>query len=119
MLAGYAGGASSTAEYETVSTGTTGHAESVQITYDRHSFRTVKFCGCSSRWSMILPNSTGRVRIRARNTAPTFFIWTMPQNVAQAYIAQLNSAKVFSQPIVTRVDAYKGFYPAEAYRRTS
>jgi peptide-methionine (S)-S-oxide reductase len=118
VLAGYAGGAPSTAEYETVSTGTTGHAESVQITFDpalvsygeilRVFFSVVHDPTELNRQG---PDSGTQYR------SNIFYMDDAQKNVAQAYIAQLNSAKVFSQPIVTRVDTYKGFYPAEAYHQ--
>jgi peptide-methionine (S)-S-oxide reductase len=118
VVAGYAGGAPSTAEYETVSTGTTGHAESVQITFDpalvsygeilRVFFSVVHDPTELNRQG---PDSGTQYR------SNIFYMDDAQKNVAQAYITQLNNAKAFAQPIVTRVDAYKGFYPAEAYHQ--
>jgi peptide-methionine (S)-S-oxide reductase len=118
VLAGYAGGASSTAEYETVSTGTTGHAESVQITFDPAQ---VSYGELLRVFFSVVHDPTELNRqgpdVGTQYRSDIFYMDDAQKNVAQAYIAQLNSAKVFPQPIVTRVDAYKGFYPAEAYHQ--
>lgn len=118
VLAGYAGGSASTAQYETVSSGTTGHAESVQIKYDPKviSFAELLRINFSVATDPTELNRQGPDEgTQYRNE-----IWyTTPdqKRVAEAYIAQLTKAHVYSGPIVTRVDAFKGFYPAEAYHQ--
>jgi peptide-methionine (S)-S-oxide reductase len=117
-VSGYAGGAKDTAQYELTSTGSTGHAESVQIAFDpsRISYgrilqiyfsvahdptqldRQGPDVGTQYR-SAIFPQSPGQAR------------------VAQAYVAQLNEAHVFPKPIVTKVEPGREFYPAEAYHQ--
>lgn len=118
VLAGYAGGASNTAEYETVSTGTTGHAESVQITFDP---ALVSYGELLRVFFSVVHDPTELNRqggdVGTQYRSDIFYMDDAQKNVAQAYIAQLNGAKVFPEPIVTRVDAYKGFYPAEAYHQ--
>jgi peptide-methionine (S)-S-oxide reductase len=118
VVAGYAGGDKSTAEYKTVSSGTTGHAESVQITFDpaqvsygellRVFFSVVHDPTQLNRQG---PDSGTQYR------SEIFYLDDLQMKIATAYIAQLNGAKAFPQPIVTRVDAFKGFYPAEAYHQ--
>lgn len=118
VLAGYAGGAANTAQYETVSTGTTGHAESVQIKYDpkQVSFAELLRVNFSVATDPTELNRQGPDEgTQYRNE-----VWyTTPdqKRVAEAYIAQLDKAHAFSAPIVTRVDAFKGFYPAEDYHQ--
>jgi peptide-methionine (S)-S-oxide reductase len=118
VLAGYAGGASNTAEYETVSTGTTGHAESVQITFDPAQ---VSYGELLRVFFSVVHDPTELNRqgsdVGTQYRSDIFYLDDAQKNVAQAYIAQLNSAKAFPEPIVTRVDPYKGFYPAEAYHQ--
>jgi peptide-methionine (S)-S-oxide reductase len=118
VLAGYAGGAASTAEYETVSTGTTGHAESVQITFDP---ALVSYGELLRVFFSVVHDPTELNRqgsdVGTQYRSEIFYMDDAQKNVAQAYIAQLSSAKVFPEPIVTRVDAFKGFYPAEAYHQ--
>jgi peptide-methionine (S)-S-oxide reductase len=118
VVAGYAGGDKSTAEYRTVSSGNTGHAESVQITFDpaqvsygellRVFFSVVHDPTQLNRQG---PDSGTQYR------SEIFYLDDLQMKIATAYIAQLNGAKAFPQPIVTRVDAFKGFYPAEAYHQ--
>jgi peptide-methionine (S)-S-oxide reductase len=118
VLAGYAGGAPSTAEYETVSTGTTGHAESVQITFDP---ALVSYGEILRVFFSVVHDPTELNRqgpdVGTQYRSNIFYMDDAQKNVAQAYIEQLNSAKVFSHPIVTRIDPYRGFYPAEAYHQ--
>ncbi|KAA0097760.1 peptide-methionine (S)-S-oxide reductase [Mycolicibacterium sp. P1-18] len=115
---GYAGGQQSTADYETVSTGTTGHAESVRITYDP---ARVSFGKLLQIYFSVVQDPTQldrqgpdegtqyRSAIFAQN--PT------QQRVADAYVAQLTAAKVFAAPIVTTVEPDTGFFPAEQYHQ--
>ncbi|MGN6515952.1 MAG: peptide-methionine (S)-S-oxide reductase MsrA [Rhizomicrobium sp.] len=118
VLAGYAGGAATTAQYELVSTGTTGHAESVQIQFDpkQVSFAELLRINFSVATDPTELNRQGPDEgTQYRNE-----VWyTTPdqKRVAEAYIAQLERAHAFASPIVTRVDAFKGFYPAESYHQ--
>jgi peptide-methionine (S)-S-oxide reductase len=118
VVAGYAGGAPSTAEYETVSTGTTGHAESVQITFDPAQ---VSYGEILRVFFSVVHDPTELNRqgpdVGTQYRSDVFYMDDGQKNVALAYIGQLNRLKVFQEPIVTRVDPYKGFYPAEAYHQ--
>lgn len=115
---GYAGGSAATAQYETVSTGTTGHAESVRITYDPSQVSLGRILQVF--FSVALdPTEVG-------HQGPDYGsqyrseIWVASpdqQRIAAAYIAQLNAAHVFARPIATRVDPLTGFYPAERYHQ--
>jgi len=118
VLAGYSGGEKSTADYETVSTGTTGHAESVQITYDPQQISYGKLLQIffSVALDPTMKDAQGpdtgtqyRSEIFAANPEQ--------QKVAAAYIAQLDAAHSFNAPIATRIDPLHGFYPAEAYHQ--
>jgi peptide-methionine (S)-S-oxide reductase len=118
VVSGYAGGEKSTAEYETVSTGTTGHAESVQITFDpaQISYGQLLQIAFSVAFDPTELNRQGP----DSGTQYRSEIWysdDTQKNIAAAYIAQLGAAHVFSRPIVTRVDPLKGFYPAEGYHQ--
>ena len=118
VLAGYSGGEKSTAEYETVSGGDTGHAESVQITYDpkQISYGRILQIFFSVALDPTMKDAQGpdsgsqyRSEIFAANDAQA--------KLAHAYIAQLDAAHTFHAPIATRVDPLHGFYPAEAYHQ--
>lgn len=118
VVAGYAGGVRSTAEYESVSSGTTGHAESVQITFDP----AVVSYGEILRVFFSVAHDPTELNRQGPDTgtqyrSDIFYLDDTQKNIAQAYISQLGNARVFSSPIVTRVDAYKGFFPAEAYHQ--
>ncbi len=117
-LSGYAGGDASTAQYETVGTGTTGHAESVRITYDpgQVSFGQLLHIFFSAVHDPTELNRQGP------DVGEQYRSAIFPQNevqkrVADAYIAQLNESKVFDAPIVTRTDKDAGFFPAEDYHQ--
>lgn len=118
VVSGYAGGVRSTAEYETVSTGTSGHAESVQITFDP---ALVSYGEILRVFFSVVHDPTQLNRqgpdTGSQYRSDIFYMDDSQKGIAQNYIAQLSSAKVFSKPIVTRVDEYKGFYPAEAYHQ--
>lgn len=117
-VSGYDGGAASTAQYESVSDGDTGHAESVAVTYDPS---TVSYGKLLQIYFSVAHNPTElnrqgpdtgtqyRSAIFAQNAAQ--------QKVAQAYIAQLDAAKAFDKPIVTQIEMGKPFYPAESYHQ--
>ena len=117
-VAGYAGGAADTALYETVSTGSTGHAESVQITYDpsQVSLATLMRIFFSvaldpTRRDGQGPDEGSQYRSEIWTTTPA------QAALAKAYIAQLDAAHAYDAPIATRVDTLPGFYPAESYHQ--
>ncbi|PPQ34791.1 peptide-methionine (S)-S-oxide reductase MsrA [Rhodopila globiformis] len=117
-VSGYAGGAKATADYETVSTGTTGHAESVRVTYDpaRISYGEI----LRIYFSVVLdPTEVNRQGPDVGTQYRSEIFATSPEQaqVARAYIAQLDQAHAFSRPIATQVSALNGFYPAEAYHQ--
>ncbi|HEY0296458.1 MAG TPA: peptide-methionine (S)-S-oxide reductase MsrA [Bordetella sp.] len=118
VLSGYAGGSANTAQYETVSTGTTGHAESVQITYDPSQ---VSYGTLLQIFFSVAHNPTELNR-QGPDSGTQYRSAIFPANaeqkrVAQAYIAQLDAAHAFPEPIATRIEDNKSFYPAEAYHQ--
>jgi peptide-methionine (S)-S-oxide reductase len=118
VTAGYSGGSADTAEYETVSTGRTGHAESVKIVYDPSQ---VSFGLLLKVFFSVAHDPTELNRqgpdYGTQYRSSIFYSNDEQKRIALAYIDQLNQAKVFSQPIVTQVLALKAFYPAEAYHQ--
>ena len=117
-VSGYAGGNKSTAQYETVSTGSTGHAESVQVKYDPKKISYGKLLQIffsvahdPTQLNRQGPDSGTQYRSAIWTTTPE------QKKVTDAYIAQLNAAKVYAKPIVTKVGPLDGFYPAEAYHQ--
>jgi peptide-methionine (S)-S-oxide reductase len=117
-LSGYAGGDKGTAEYETVSGGATGHAESVQITYDPAlvSYGEILQVFFSVAHDPTQLNRQGPDRGTQYRSA-IFYANDEQKRIAQAYVAQLDKAHVFAGPIVTRVDPLKGFFAAEDYHQ--
>ena len=117
-VSGYAGGSRMTASYEQVSTGTTGHAESVEIKYDP---KTISYGKILQIFFSVVHNPTELNRQgpdSGTQYRSAIFTTSDEQNkVAEAYIAQLNAAKVYGRPIVTKVSALQGFFPAEAYHQ--
>ena len=118
VVSGYAGGSKSTAEYEQVSTGTTGHAESVQITFDpaQISYGQLLQIAFSVAFDPTELNRQGPDS-GTQYRSEFFYADDAQKNIATAYIEQLNQAHVFARPIVTRVDALHGFYAAEDYHQ--
>jgi peptide-methionine (S)-S-oxide reductase len=117
-VSGYAGGDKKTAEYETVSTGRTGHAESVQVTYDP---RQISYGRLLQIFFSVAHDPTELNR-QGPDTGTQYrsaiFSTTQEQaTVAKAYIAQLDLAHAFKKPIVTKIDPDRAFYPAEAYHQ--
>jgi peptide-methionine (S)-S-oxide reductase len=117
-VSGYAGGSKTTASYETVSTGTTGHAESVEIKYDPKKISYGKILQIffsvahdPTQLNRQGPDSGTQYRSAIFTTSDE------QQKVTDAYIAQLNAAKVYKKPIVTKVGPLQGFFPAEAYHQ--
>jgi peptide-methionine (S)-S-oxide reductase len=117
-VSGYDGGARDTAHYEMTSSGTTGHAESVQITFDPH--RT-SYGRLLQIYFSVAHDPTELDR-QGPDTGTQYRSTIFPQTpeqtrIAEAYIAQLNQAKAFPSPIVTTLEPGKQFYPAEAYHQ--
>jgi peptide-methionine (S)-S-oxide reductase len=117
-ISGYSGGSASTADYETVSTGGTGHAESVKIIFDPAEISYGQLLKIffsvahdPTQWNRQGPDVGSQYR------SVIFYASDEQQHVAQAYINQLDQAKVFSRKIVTQVVPLKGFYEAEAYHQ--
>lgn len=115
---GYSGGSAKTAEYELVSTGETGHAESVQITYDpsKISYGQLLRVFFSVAHDPTELNRQGPDE-GTQYRSSIFYGSDDQKRIAEAYIAQLDKAKVFPRPIVTQVVPLKAFYPAEAYHQ--
>jgi peptide-methionine (S)-S-oxide reductase len=117
-VSGFAGGSASTAHYMVVSTGTTGHAESVQVTYDpsRISYGKLLEVFFSVAHDPTELNRQGPDEGTQYRSA-IFYSDPDQQRVAEAYIHQLNAAKIFHGSIVTQVVPLKGFYAAEEYHQ--
>ena len=115
---GYSGGSAKTAEYEVVSTGDTGHAESVQIVYDPSQ---ITFGELLRIFFSVAHDPTQKDRQGpdegTQYRSAIFYANDEQKRIAEAYMAQLDQAKVFSRPIVTQVVSLQAFYPAEAYHQ--
>jgi len=114
-VSGYAGGTTVAPSYEAVSAGDTGHAESVQITFDPQEISYGKILQI---YFAVAHNPT-QLNAQGPDVGPQyrsalFTTSAAQQHIAEAYIAQLRAAKVFKTPIVTDVSALQAFYPAEA-----
>jgi len=115
---GYSGGSAKTAEYEVVSTGETGHAESVQIVYDPSQITygellRVFFSVAHDPTQLNRQGPDDGTQYRSS----IFYGNDEQKRIAEAYIAQLDAAKVFPRPIVTKIVPLQAFYPAEAYHQ--
>jgi peptide-methionine (S)-S-oxide reductase len=117
-VSGYAGGARDTAQYELVSTGSTGHAESVRIAFDPHK---ISYGRILQVYFSVAHDPTELDRqgpdIGTQYRSAIFPTDAQQAEVAKAYIAQLDAAHVFPAPIVTRIEPGRTFYPAEAYHQ--
>lgn len=118
VTSGYSGGAAATAQYERVSTGDTGHAETVEITYDPSR---VTFGQLLRVYFSVATNPTELDR-QGPDTGTQYrgvIFYTNPeqQKIAREYIAQLTAAHAFAAPIVTQVVPFKAFYRAEDYHQ--
>jgi peptide-methionine (S)-S-oxide reductase len=117
-ISGYSGGKAHTANYETVSTGTTGHAESVKVVFDPSK---VSYGQLLKVYFSVAHDPTQLNRqspdVGTQYRSEIFTTNAAQQQVANAYIAQLSAAKVFADPIVTRVEPLQHFYPAEDYHQ--
>ena len=114
-VSGYAGGEKSTAAYEMVSSGRTGHAESVEVTFDP---RRISYGRLLQIYFSVAHDAT-QLNRQGPDVGPQYRSAIFPANaeqarVAQAYIAQLDQARVFKAAIVTKIEPGRTFYPAEA-----
>jgi peptide-methionine (S)-S-oxide reductase len=117
-ISGYAGGTAETADYEVVSSGRTGHAESVQITYDPSQIsygRLLKIFFSVAHDPTQLNRQGPDQGLQYRSVI--FYSSDEQKRVAAAYVSQLGDARIFSQPIVTEIVSLRGFYQAEAYHQ--
>jgi len=118
VVAGYSGGGKKTADYDQVSTGETGHAESVQITFDPHQ---VSFGRLLRIYFSVAHDPTELNRQGpdegTQYRSEIFAASPEQEATARAYIAQLDGAHIFAAPIATKVDTLKGFYAAEDYHQ--
>lgn len=117
-VSGYAGGEKRTAEYETVSTGETGHAESVQITFDP---RQISYGRLLQIYFSVAHDPT-QLNRQGPDRGTQYRSAIFPANdeqarVAKAYIAQLNQTHIFKSAIVTKIEPGRAFYPAEDYHQ--
>jgi peptide-methionine (S)-S-oxide reductase len=117
-VSGYAGGSKMNAEYEMVSTGTTGHAESVEIKFDP---KKISYGKILQIFFSVVHDPTQLNRqgpdTGTQYRSAIFTTSDEQKKVADAYIAQLNAAKVYSKPIVTKIGPLQGFFAAEAYHQ--
>ena len=117
-VSGYAGGDAESAHYDIVSTGTTGHAESVQVTYDPSQVTLGKILKVyfSVAHNPTELNYQGPDHGTQYRSA-IFYSTPEQKKLAETYIAQLQQKKAFSNPIVTSLEPLKAFYPAEDYHQ--
>lgn len=117
-VSGYSGGTKQTANYDTVSSGRTGHAESVQI---RFNPKKISYGKILQIFFSVAHNPTQLNRqgpdVGPQYRSAIFYASADQQKVAEAYIKQLDAAKAFDRPIVTKVDHLEAFYPAEDYHQ--
>lgn len=117
-VSGYSGGSKETAHYDIVSTGTTGHAESVEVTFDPSQ---ISFEQILSVYFLVAHDPTQLNRQGpdegTQYRSAIFYTTADEKRAAEAYIAQLTRQKTFDAPIVTQVMPLVAFYPAEAYHQ--
>ncbi|NYT38997.1 peptide-methionine (S)-S-oxide reductase [Allopusillimonas soli] len=117
-VSGYAGGNASNANYETVSTGITGHAESVKVTYDPS---VVSYGKLLQVYFSVAHDPTQRNRqgpdVGSQYRSTVFAASDVQEKVAAAYIKQLNDADAYGRPLATTIESLKAFYPAESYHQ--
>ncbi len=118
VRSGYSGGSPATAQYQKVGTGETGHAESVRITYDPSQ---ISYGQLLKVFFSVAHDPTELNRqgpdTGTQYRSAIFYSNEEQKRIAQAYIEQLNRAKVFARPIVTQVAALQSFNEAEAYHQ--
>jgi peptide-methionine (S)-S-oxide reductase len=117
-VSGYSGGSKETAHYEMVGTERTGHAESVQVTYDP---KQISYGKILQIYFSVAHNPT-ELNYQGPDSGTSyrsaiFYANDEQKRIAEAYIAQLNQAHVFKRPIVTKLENFTGFYPAEDYHQ--
>ncbi|KQN72895.1 MULTISPECIES: peptide-methionine (S)-S-oxide reductase MsrA [unclassified Devosia] len=117
-VSGYAGGSAETATYDQSSRGDTGHAETVEVTYDP---TVISFGKILQIYFSVAHNPTQlnfQGPDRGTQYRSTIFALNAAQaDTAKAYIAELDALKKFDGPIVTTIEQFKGFYPAEQYHQ--
>lgn len=117
-VSGYAGGKEQTAQYEVVGSGTTGHAESVEITYDP---REISYGRILQIYFSVAhdPTELNRQGPDSGTQYRSAIFPTTPEQekIAKAYVAQLNAGKAFSSPVVTSIEPGRSFYAAEGYHQ--
>jgi peptide-methionine (S)-S-oxide reductase len=118
VVSGYSGGDAATAHYEVVSTGKTGHAESVQVTYDP---RKISY-GQVLKVFFDIAHDPTQLNRQGPDVGPQYrsvIFYSNPEQkqIAEAYIRQLDQGKIFRSPIVTEVVELKTFYPAEEHHQ--
>jgi peptide-methionine (S)-S-oxide reductase len=118
VVAGYSGGDKSTAHYEMVGTETTGHAESVEITFDPKQITY----GQLLRLYFSVAHDPTQLNRQGPDRGPSyrseiFFANAEQERIARAYVKQLDDAKVFASPIATKIEPLKAFYAAEDYHQ--
>jgi peptide-methionine (S)-S-oxide reductase len=117
-VSGYSGGSAETATYEQTGRGNTGHAETVEVTYDPQE---ITFGELLQIYFSVAHNPTQlnyQGPDHGTQYRSTIFVTSPDQQaVAQAYIDQLDAAGLFEGPIVTTLEPFKGFYPAEQYHQ--
>lgn len=118
VTSGYSGGAAKTADYETVSEGDTGHAESVKITFDSSK---VSYEQLLKVFFAVAHDPTELNRqgpdTGTQYRSAIFYANDEQKRLAQNYIDKLNADKVYARPIVTQIAALDAFYPAEDYHQ--
>src|SRR5579875_82413 len=118
VVSGYSGGAAQTAHYDLVSEGDTGHAESVEITYDPAQ---ISYRQLLQVFFLVAHDPTQLNRqgpdVGSNYRSVVFYADQAQETAAKSTIAELNREHVFATPIVTQVVPLKGFYPAEAYHQ--
>jgi len=118
VVSGYSGGKANTAHYEMVSTGSTGHAESVRITYDPSQ---ITYGQLLKVYFSVAHDPTQKNRQGpdwgTQYRSEIFYGSDEQKKVAEAYIQQLNEAKVYHKPIVTLLEPLQAFYPAEEHHQ--
>jgi peptide-methionine (S)-S-oxide reductase len=118
VIAGYAGGDRSTAHYGTVGSGTTGHAESVKITFDPAAISYGQILQIA--FSVVLdPTQLNRQGpdVGTQYRSAIFYVDDSQKRIAEAYISQLDQSHAFARAIVTQVNPLTGFFPAEDYHQ--
>lgn len=118
VVSGYAGGDKATAKYDIVSSGRTKHAESVEITFDPAE---ISYGEILQVYFSVVHDPTQLNRqgpdFGTQYRSSVFFVDARQKEIAERYIEQLDKAGIFPKPIVTRIDSFSGFYPAEDYHQ--